>query len=336
MKYISLLLVADYYNSFVKENRCIRVLDWNTIGRQFRPHTDYRPFIINTATDSETGEVSKTLTFTDMIEMSLSSFNFPGVMTVPPIMEIEYARHELNGTFSKDILDALEQIAYLYTVCVTMNRTNTDLSTVLEEQCVKDLEDIQDALAFMAVHKFHEYNMPKYRSYSIGILYGDSFVTLFKRCKEMLESFIEFYFHLTVMLAMFLVECKHLKLDTWPKHIRISIIDEMRDVIRQFHGFSHKADNVYTYCMTRNVTRQDVLLVETVFNYIIEKVNDMNTNMGTISYYNYTRINGPETINASVRLSSMNINWTNELARAEKEKKKMAETGPVEAETMDS
>lgn len=321
MKYISLLAVADFYGSDIKERRGIRTFNYNMTGGQFTANRDYRPFIINTEINDETGEVLKTLTFTETVKKANPIYGCPDEVTVPPIMEIEYMRHEFAEKISTEILDVMEQMAYLYVVYVMMSGGQTDLNRQLEEQGIEELEDIGDALAVMSMQELHEYTMPKYRSYATGILYGTSFVSLFRRCADMSSVFTEFYFHLAVILSMFLVEYKHSKLSTWSKSVRLGIVNEIQDSMRRIQGYNIQRNNVYTYCMTGSITRQDVSCVETVFNFIIDRVKNMNVNMGTISYSNYTNVRGPETINASVRLSSMHVNWTEEIAHAEEAKK---------------
>lgn len=316
MKYISLLAVADLYGSDTRERHNIYTFNYNMTGRQISQNKDYRPFIIHTRVNGETGETMKTLTFTDTVKNANPIYRCPDTATVPPIMEIEYMRNEFAGTFPADIFDVMEQMAYLYIAFVMFRRSQMDLSRQLENQCIEELEDIEDALAVMSMQKLHDYSMPKYRTYATGILYGESFAVLFRRCKNMSSSFTEYYFHLAVMFSMFLVEYKQLKLNPWSKSLRLDIVNEIRDAIKSSHGYTVLRSNIYTYCMTGSITEQDVLYVETVFNFIADAIKSMNTNMGIISYYNYTSVKGPETINASVRLSSMDVDWNDEIARA--------------------
>lgn len=73
-----------------------------------------------------------------------------------------------------------------------------------------------------------------------------------------------------------------------------------------------------------------------MFTMILDRISDLNSNIGVISYGNYCYVKGPEMMRASVRLTGMGINWEEEMKRAEEEEKeRAAENTSVDGEQED-
>lgn len=319
MKYISLLSVAELYGEVMKSNRDIQRLNMNGCTGQrwleILPHTD------------ETGQVWKDIQQIRQAvdETFLHSIAVNGRVvsaTVPPIMEIEYMKQVLP--FGADIFDVMEHTAYLYIIIVLLQWTETsNWAAGLDDGCIQELEDIKDALFVMEKNELTKRTCPKYASYHLGILYGHNFSELFHRCTAQTLEMDELYYHLPVLLSMFLLDDSH-NFKTWPEKMLLNMIDEIRDQFEEFHEYDLILTG-YSYGMGRYWTTGDLNFMETVFNYIIRKINKQKNCVKAISYSSYQRFSGPGRISTKIKLVDMSLSWDEVIERAEREKQKQRE-----------
>lgn len=319
MKYISLLSVAELYGEVVKNQHDTQRL--NTDGctgqrwLEIIPHTD------------ETGQVWKNIRqIRQAVDKIFLHFIAPNAQvvcaTVPPIMEIEYMKQALP--FGADIFDVMEHTAYLYIIIVLLQWTKTsDWSQGLDDGCIQELEDIKDALFVMEKNELTKRTCPKYAAYQLKILYGHDFSELFHRCTAQTLKMDELYYHLPVLLSMFLLD-EHHNFETWSENALLNMTDEIKNQVNEFCNYDLVSTG-YSYGMGRYWTTGDRDFMKIVFNYIMKEINKKKNQPKAISYQSYQRFNGPDRISTKIKLVDMSVSWDEEIERAEREKQKQQE-----------
>ena len=139
-----------------------------------------------------------------------------------------------------------------------------------------------------------------------------------------------------VLLSLFMVEFCDGKLKNWPKQLRIDMENRIRDTMDGFSRYMFLTSDAFTYGRCMSITSADIAMVRSMFTMILDRISDLNSNIGVISYGNYRYVKGPEMMRASVRLTGMGIDWEEEMKRAEKEEKeRAAENTSVDGEQED-
>ena len=332
MKYISLLHVMRLYGHLIKVYRSVRCLDHSTTNRPYTANGDYRPFTIGPRTDMETGQLLNTLRFNLLSNTNgLYGYNTSqlGYVVMPPVMEVEWLKTELG--LDHELTEVLNQLAYLFTVQILIYghdmdtvTTTTWMENLERENCIIDVEDLMDTPTILSSNSISlpAVSLTKIRSWQTAILYDTTFPDLFERCVAQATSFKELYYHMPVLLTLFMRDYCVAKLKNWPKQIRLEMKNTIQDSLNRLDRYSIIANPVYTYGLCGSVTETDVNFIRTMLGMVQNKIQDLNSDIGIISFSDYQRIQGPETIRAIIRLSNMDIDWSNEISRAKREKER--------------
>lgn len=305
---------------------------------------DVRPFTIeNAAADPETGQVLNMITIRETVDRErVFDRHLPATLPFPPFLELEWLKTEIP--LSDSMYDVMMQIACMFTLqIVTFMRTDAARTTpeiwlaYLEEHGITiEVEDLEDAPAILQSCELSDLKLPKYRSWATLLMYGPDFPKLFKICNDQSSSFKEFYHHMPVLLSLFMVEFCDGKLKNWPKQLRIDMENRIRDTMDGFSRYRFLTSDAFTYGRCMSITSADITMVRSMFTMILDRISDLNSNIGVISYGNYRYVKGPEMMRASVRLTGMGIDWEEEMKRAEKEEKeRAAENTSVDGEQED-
>lgn len=305
---------------------------------------DVRPFTIeNAAADPETGQVLNMVTIRETVDRErVFDRHLPATLPFPPFLELEWLKTEMP--LSDSMYDVMIQIACMFTLqIVTFMRTDAARTTpeiwlaYLEEHGITiEVEDLEDAPAILQSCELSDLKLPKYRSWATLLMYGPNFPKLFDVCDNQSSSFKEFYHHMPVLLSLFMVEFCDGKLKNWPKQLRIDMENRIRDTMDGFSRYRFLTSDAFTYGRCMSITSADIAMVRSMFTMILDRISDLNSNIGVISYGNYCYVKGPEMMRASVRLTGMGINWEEEMKRAEEEEKeRAAENTSVDGEQED-
>lgn len=349
MKYISLLHVMRNFGDRIKSCRSLcPVSSGLSNNTAFEGNTwlkpDVRPFTIeNAAADPETGQVLNMITIRETVDRErVFDRHLPATLPFPPFLELEWLKTEMP--LSDSMYDVMIQIACMFTLqIVTFMRTDAARTTpeiwlaYLEEHGITiEVEDLEDAPAILQSCELSDLKLPKYRSWATLLMYGPNFPKLFDVCDNQSSSFKEFYHHMPVLLSLFMVEFCDGKLKNWPKQLRIDMENRIRDTMDGFSRYRFLTSDAFTYGRCMSITSADIAMVRSMFTMILDRISDLNSNIGVISYGNYRYVKGPEMMRASVRLTGMGINWEEEMKRAEEEEKeRAAENTSVDGEQED-
>lgn len=349
MKYISLLHVMRNFGDRIKSCRSLcPVSSGLSNNTAFEGNTrlkpDVRPFTIeNAAADPETGQVLNMITIRETVDRErVFDRHLPATLPFPPFLELEWLKTEMP--LSDSMYDVMMQIACMFTLqIVTFMRTDAVRTTpeiwlaYLEERGITiEVEDLEDTPAILQSCELSDLKLPKYRSWATLLMYGPDFPKLFKICDDQSSSFKEFYHHMPVLLSLFMVEFCDGKLKNWPKQLRIDMENRIRDTMDGFSRYRFLTSDAFTYGRCMSITSADITMVRSMFTMILDRISDLNSNIGVISYGNYRYVKGPEMMRASVRLTGMGINWEEEMKRAEEEEKeRAAENTSVDGEQED-
>ena len=316
------------YSKYIKEYRGLRVLNNEVTQKTLQSNTDYRPFIIERTTVPETKQAMNMLRFNPEFNINIAyAPNLLRSFEVSPILEVEWFKKDLD--LSDEISSVLEQLGYKFMAQILawgqyhMNMTTEDAwqMYMIREGAVIEVDELEDTPAILFADPLSQVNLPKFRSWAMVYMYAQNFPKLFYLCKEQTSCLKEFYYHLPILLAMFMIDYHANKLDHWSKHVRLDIENVMRECMENFSAYSVQERNIYTYGVCISVTSSDINLIHSVFTLIYDKIHDLNTEIGLITYHDYINVRGPETVRASIRLANMEINWCNEMRRAEEENK---------------
>lgn len=331
MKYISLIKILEAYGHEMKTAGYLKSLGYAAIQNSYERGMDMRPFFITQMVEQGTGQRMQTLRFraTDSI-YDVYAAQFPNPFILPPILEFEWLQQELE--LPKDILEVLEQLFYMsimqlmaflphFRGRMTSDAAlqSTECRRYLEEEgLIVDMEELSDAPAVLMTNPLPEMKLPKYRSYNTVLFYAADFRTFYHLCKEQSDSFHELYIHIPAMLALFMLSYCHNELSEWSKHARLSMEGEMKTHIESLTvASSYEGD--CTYARSGRITTADKNFIQSIFIIIRDKLQDMNQNLGLISYSTYSSVTGPETVSADVQLSGMTIDWKEEMLRVKEE-----------------
>lgn len=344
MKYISLLHVMRNFGDQIKSCHSLCRVHSYLSNMALENNADMRLFTIENGTaDPETGQIMNTVTMSDAINSQMVfDMHIPTTLHFPPFLELEWLKTEMP--LSDSMYDVMMQIACMFTLRIVgfikiddyMPTSETWLAYLEECGIIIDVEDLEDAPAILQTCELSDVKLPKHRSWAMFLMYGPDFPKLFDICNGQSSSFKEFYHHMPVLLSLFMVEFCEGKLENWPKQLRIDMENRIRETMEGFSRYVVAAVDMLTYGRCVSITSADITIVKSMFNMILKRIRDLNSDIGLISYNDYCYVKGPEMIQASVRLTRMGINWEKEMDRAEKEEKEQAaENTSVDGEQED-
>lgn len=343
MKYISLLHVMRGYGEAVQSCHSMHAVHTELSNKQFDANIDLKPFDIDTTTEPETGQVTNTVTVRDQIDRAKAFWaTMPASLPLYPFLELEWLRQKMP--LSDIEYNIMVQLSCMYMIQVIAFKQRNDININAESwlaylerhEMVIEVEEVEDTPVILQACMLPSVKIPKIRSWNTLLLYGHGFQLLFDQCNGQSTSFKEFYYHMPVLLSMFMVDYYGNKLENWSKELRLEAESTIRETINDFTRYAVTPNDMFTYGTTMNITSADVTLVSTMFTTVMEMITDMNADMGLISYYSYCNVRGPERIRASVRLTNMDIDWCEEMDRADKEKAALAaENASVDGEQED-
>lgn len=329
MKYLSLIGLMSMYGSGIKDRHSMYNLNHQVTNIGIQAKEDFNPFIIETGTneknymtDANPEQVMNKLTSNNIIAHA----NFIlDTFIVPPILEIEWLKNELG--LDDEYVEVMNQLGYAYMVWIMtwIYYTNTDtdrwLSYMEEQKAIIEVEDIEDAPYILIADPMPNVTLPKIRNWSDVLVYGSDFPSVYRKCVNQAVAFKELYHQIPVILAIFMRDYCGNKLNNWSKALCLSIENEVQDYLIKLEGYRTNDRSIYTYSLSSGITNKDRDLISNVLTIICDKLHSINAKIGLISYTNYENIRGPEKINASVRLTGMNIKWNDEICKANEKKK---------------
>lgn len=318
MRYLSLTGLLGMYGRIVKDHRNLVIPSHQMMSMPFNTSQSFDPFtIVRTEVD---GQVVVALHPRDGL---VDRMTLPD-MSVFPVLEVEWLKEELE--LDEDTTETLNQLSYLTMVWyLWWDRSNLAASWIdylnTQENVFVEVEDVKDTAAIISKYGLDEVSLPKIRSWTTVLLYGTTFHTIFKRCKEQTLVDKEMIFHAPIMLMLFMRDYCVDKLDKWTKQVRLIVENDIQTYMYDINRYAVNNDRrEHTYGLASGITRGDIAFLRTIFNIMYTKIHELNSNIGLISYVDYKHVRGPETIKANVRLSGMDINWRDEIERADMEK----------------
>lgn len=342
MKYVSLIKFMGFYADIIKEYHGVKGLSDEASRRNPSDVPNLAPLNIelNPAADFEMKDAAlRRIQFTNPEAITwVYGSSAPPSFLMLPILEIEWLKtfEELQD----DLLSVIEQMAYVYMAHILT--WHGDGRRVLEDDwlemlercdvCV-DVEDLKDTPAIINISDLPKPRPVKIRSWVMALFYENSFMSLLHQCEAQNATIQEIYFHLPILIVMFMLDYHHPdgRLTRWTKNQRIVVEKKLRTWYDGCEsGVGVKNSDLYTYAVTVFRTCGDVKLLRMGLLAMLDRLSAENEDIGTITVVEYERICGPNQIRANVRLAGMNILWPN-LIR-EFEAKKTQEAGVDEAE----
>lgn len=327
MKYVSLIGLMTMYGYAVKDRHCHYNFDYNLTNVGFDRKDDFRPFVIEKDTneknhikDANPNQVMHKLTEKN----SITHYSFiSGNFVVPPILEVEWLANELG--LSEEETEVMNQMGYSFMIWIMSwiydGEVDRWLHYMENEKAIIEVEDLKDTPYILAADPMPNVTPPKAKTWADIIVYGEDFPSIYRRCVSQTVSFKELYQHMPILLAIFMRDYCSNELNDWPKPLRLSVENEIQDYFVQLDSYTTKIGLIYTYSLSTGITNKDVELMRNVLIIIYNKIHTLNSKIGLISYTQYGNIRGPEKIQASIRLTGMNIKWQEEIDRANDEKK---------------
>lgn len=327
MKYVSLIGVMRLYGHKIKEWHHLCEMDSEMSTKIYSDTTDYVPFEIKRSTDAKEGQVLYTVQYNSCRRNGHYAYSRYIPITafdMPPILEIEWLRTQSG--LERDIMDILQQLGYMFLThvmswhCDTRVTQTSWMESLDVNGIIIDVEDLSDTAAILLREEVLRINMPSVNTYYNVLMYGTDVPGILNLCMQQTDSMKEYYHHLPIMLSMFMVDCYGNEFQDWTKSERIDTESKLRAIMNTCTALSVHPGKRCTYGTSNGITERDVDIIRSVFGVMLEKLHEKNRKLGTISYWNYERIKGPDTVDADVMLGSMDINWESEMERARQEK----------------
>lgn len=348
MKYVSLIELMRLYGRSIMECHSVLHLDYRVTSRALQSDIDYRPFAIESKTDAETGQVLNTLAFNcDVDKRPLISYTAvpDAKIVLPPILEVEWLKGVLD--LGDETVEVLNQLGYmltawpiLYTWASEVGRTADNegiwMDFLEDEDVIMEVETLKDTAKILAARPLPRVELPKIKSWNTIMVYAAHFPNLIERCKNQSVWVKEIYYHMPVLLALFMRDYCSDGLDGWSKHARLAMESTLQKDIHELITCIRDTSQAYTYGMSMSMTAKDIEFLRLILTIIYDKIHELNVDIGLISFSEYKNVSGPEAIRADVRLSGMRIDWDRELRRVEEEKKKQAEAEKGQTDQVDA
>lgn len=338
MKYVSLIEVMRLYGIYVKKNKTLLVMWQNAFNRTYEDNNDYSFFEIIPEINEETGQICNTLEikserYRDFNQGYVRTEDDLKYFTMPPIMELEWLRRELDLT--DEYMNILVQLGYAFIahVMVWVDKSKyrypssqSWMDYLEEKNAIMEVEELEDTPKILTADPLKLMAIPKTRSWQYPLIYAGDFRPLFSfMTQQSVVTFKLLYYQMPVMLALFMCNFYANKLSDWSKHSYIEMENEISDQIQSIEALYQIRSDAYTYGQT-TITSADNEFVRYCLTCIREKIHTISSDIGTISWGTYRNVRGPEIVHAQVRLSCMDINWKREMDRAEAENKQDSET----------
>lgn len=335
MNYISLFELMRYYGTRVREMKSGRTLN-SSIESSFNHQTDYRPFDIRTDRQDD-GHVCNTLSIRTVYKPNTYwgrgqlGAQYPKNIMMPPILETEWIASVMG--LPQDQKELLTQLAYEFVIYVLSWEVemHSNVGTEWTEHMrangilmdVDSMEDVPEILAAVKMN-FPPSSMHRVKTWYTVIAYGTGFSDVYAECSKRSTFIGEVYLHLPVLLSLFMCDYCQNKMADWSKADRLNMENELSGLIANLNG--NLMGNVngivesdrYTYAVTTRLTSTDIRFIRSMVTLMFDRLHELNADIGTINYGNYTIIKGPEHIRACVRLTGMKINWKEEMSRDKK------------------
>lgn len=329
MKYLSLIEVMRLYGSYIQQRRRLIDFSYASVCMTFNSHFDYKPFIIESIEKNESGQSLNRLDFNhnnpyDHPEVKYG--NIPEFVIMPPILEIEWLKKEIN--LDETIADILTQIGYMYMASIMGwapydlddSKPEAWMNYLLEHEVIKEIEELDDTPIILSNDPLPESVQLKIRSWNNILAYGSNFPEVFKCCENQTNTFKMIYLHAPIIMAMFMIECHANKLSNWTKDEKLNMEKSINDLVNSYYRYTVDQHELYTYGTCSVITQIDRDLIIFILNLIYDELHEINADIGLITYGIYRNIRGPKTIRADVCLTNMFINWDIEIERVEHEK----------------
>lgn len=324
MKYISLIKLWQLYGYHIRATR--RVLSMKgKISNGFESNRN-KPFRIVESRNESTGQRINTLYPIKNI------FYMPNFFELPPILEMEY----LHATYGMDNeFETLVQLGYMNVAMAVyffyeyaddiLPRKPWNATTLMqffeETDVIIEVEDLKDTPHIISIEEMQPISVPKIRSWDTVMTYGTNFCDLYDKCIAQSNQFKEVFFHIPVLLSLFICDYTY-KFESWSKEQRLDMEQQLLSYSENLSMYEFATElNECTYGMTLITTSADLTFMQSILAFIHNKISKLNNDIGIISFYQYTRMKGPNRVKASIRLSDMNINWDNEMEKAAAEEK---------------
>lgn len=337
MRYLSLIELMRLYRSDIKERHSmIRPARPNgkVVDNRYNANMDCAPFSITQDISPTSGQIINTLALRYDIRNQFIGLQPPlssAVYTMPPILEIEWLRGELD--LDDADADALQMVGYMDMLWILQGGNFTEgvnhygieayMQRLESLGAIIEVEDIDDTAKILMARPLLPVRLPTIKSWSLLLIYGTDFASVFGLCDQMSCWFVEMYIHLPILLALFMRDFYGCKLSNWSKADRLRIEDKLRNAISVLEAHTEYIPGKLTYSMGV-ITKDDVDFMRFIFTLIYDKLHELNMDIGTVSYHEYKRVSGPDMVLANVRLCKMGISWETEMQQAE-EKRKMAD-----------
>ena len=327
MKYVSLYEIMRLYGNRVNDMHNWFKMRYDVTTQQINSRDDFTPFQIEEGAITNANEYLKnspdgqTLNIINVNEEVIrDAITFTFIM--PPILEIEWLKTVLN--ISDEHMKVLNQMGYLMIIwIITWNNKDTAterLQYMANKGIIKDVEDLADVPQILSNDPLPNMALPKIYGYDNILLYGTTFPSLYRKCRAQSTSFKELYYHMPILLTLFMRDYEADKLSDWSKGLRLTIENEIKEQLQNWTFVRPMNHSIYGYGLTSGFSTLDVTFLVTMLTFINEKLHKMNTEIGLITYNEYIDVKGPEIIKADVRLCALGINWYDEIERANKEK----------------
>lgn len=325
MKYVSLFKFMDLYGRHIKQYHGVKSLSSAAAQRSFQPDGVYNPFTIQSNVDEETGQVLNMLRFTSDRISKVYGYGLLDTYIMPPILEMEWLKTELN--LNDEITNVLMQLSYMFMAHILSLKSDVDnepsdawMQYLEEKGVIVEVEEVNDAPVILYMNPLPDITVPNIRSWITVLLYGSNFLEMLQVCFKHGDLFKELYYHMPFILTMFMADYHSNKLADWSANERLITENKIQDCINEVVKQAMRPDQVYTYGTSVDITQKDIEFLRSMFTIIYDKIHELNADMGLITFGEYSRIRGPETTRASVRLTHMNVKWNEEMERAKREK----------------
>lgn len=341
MEYISLYNVMRIYGSQVKETRQLINLNWYCTSQQFTNRISH-PFEIENRIDLETHQEIQKVGFRDA-QMAQDGYfgTHTGLDTfirrrlaggqniLPPVMEIEWMAETLG--LSKTHKDVLIQISYSYIMHIWMFcRKYIALDDVTETTCkeflsmngaLQELDNLSDC-CFITRDPLPSIRGINFRIWNVMLFYSSDLLHLIKTCCDQSMTIKSLYLHAPIIMTLFMLDDYSGRIKEWNSEKKYEMEKLLKEICDMIDNMSVVLSNYHTYGMYASLTEADQTFLKSMYEIMYNKLSELNSNIGTISYETYLNMRDSKKTNANVRLSNMRINWSDEMRRAEKEKEK--------------
>ena len=333
MKYITMTGLMDRYGQIVKTYRNLYI--HTTFGSHLitSDATDCRPFRIRQYVNTKAGQVLNTLEV-NMPKTVLSNYHrqIPDVAVFPPILEIEWLKRKSD--LNNETIEVLTQTAYMWMYrmlswkdsCHYPGQNEHPSWTEYMEDAgiITEVEDLSDTVEILKRYPLNRISYPKIRNWNTILFYGCSYRDLISLCRNQYNIILTLYWNMIMLVIFFMREYTDDGLKLWPKKDRIMEKTRLAELMASFDNISTASSRIYTYGQVNSsFTWKDIQFICSTLEWISEKIDRANVNLGIISFEDYGRLIDTMNSTVSVRLTNMKISWPSEMERVRLQKEKI-------------